>query len=388
MTVTATVQIKKDRPNYYVLIRYPDKTTGKERQKWISTDIPIKGNNKRKAEKKKDEILAKYSSEAVDIGNDDLFINFMGEWLENLRFSIEESTYGSYKQTFDKRISPYFEPLKLSVKDIAPAHIQKYIRHCMKTVSGNTVRKYLINISKCLDSAVKQNIIAFNPVKRVDLPKKIKFNGAKFYNEKQIDQLLDISKGDPLEIVILLTVFYGLRRSEVLGLKWGAIDFENGTVAINHTVVQDYQDFHKRLRKDSTKNESSNSMMPLALMMIGRLKKWRAQQKEHKLLQPNDYIDEGYVCTQIDGSLIKPNYVSQHFSMLLSKNNMPHIRFHDLRHSSANYLKYLGFELEDIQAWLRHANIQTTSDLYLHLDMSNKKEIADKLNSRISGFGV
>jgi len=377
--MTASVQIKKDRPNYYIVIAY--KEASKNKTKWISTDIPVKGNNKRKVEALRVEVLAQYLKENVDLGKDTLFVDFMNGWLENLRHNIEASTYGSYKHILDQRIIPYFEQLKLKVRDIEPSHIQQFIDHYMKTISGNTVRKYLANISKCLDSAVRQNIIAYNPVKRIEQPKKVKYNGAKFYNEKQIEQLLSISKGDPLEIVILLTVFYGLRRSEVLGLKWTAIDFNNNTIAIRHTVVQGFQ---CQYRKDSTKNESSNTTLPLALMIANRLKQWKAQQLEHKILQPNDYIDEGYICTQTDGSLILPNYVSHHFSLLLAKNGMPHIRFHDLRHSSASYLKYLGFDLKDIQTWLRHADIQTSMDLYTHLDMSAKVGIADRLNDRIT----
>ena len=84
----------------------------------------------------------------------------------------------------------------------------------MKTLSPNTVIKHLRNISKCLDSAVCQNIITFNPVKRIEMPKKVKYTGAKFYNKNQIERLLDCVKDDPLEIVIWLTIFYGLRRSE------------------------------------------------------------------------------------------------------------------------------------------------------------------------------
>ena len=79
----------------------------------------------------------------------------MKNWLENLRYSIETSTYGSYKNILDHRIVPYFEPLKLRVGDIEPAHIQQYIKHSMKTVSGNTVRKYLVNISKCLIASLQ-----------------------------------------------------------------------------------------------------------------------------------------------------------------------------------------------------------------------------------------
>ena len=113
---------------------------------------------------------------------------------------------------------------------------------------------------------------------------------------------------------------------------------------------------------------------------------WEKKIKEYRLLQPNDYIYEGYVCTMPDGRLIQPDFVSHHFEVLLRKNNMPVIRFHDLRHSSANYLKYLGFDLKDIQTWLRHKDIQTTMNLYVNLDMEAKNQIANSLNEKFKNF--
>ena len=386
--MTATLQIKKDRPNYYVLIRYQDETTGKARQKWVTTDVPVKGNNKRKAEKIKDEVLTQYVQGKVDLGKDAYFIDFMKQWLENLRVSmkIASTTYDAYLLTLNAHIVPYFEPLRLKVKEIEPKHIQKYVNHKMVAkLSPNTVKKHIANISACLESAVRQNIISFNPAKRIEEIKKEKYIGAKFLTENQIEQLLACSKGDPLEIVILLTVFYGLRRSEVLGLKWGAIDFDRDTIAIKHTVVKVGRTTHF---KDSTKNDSSNATLPLPNTIKARLNQWRLEQSERKMLQPNDYVDNGYVCTMFDGSLIKPSYVSSHFKLILSKNGLPIVRFHDLRHSAASYLKYLGFDLKDIQTWIRHADIQTTMNLYTHLDMTAKIGIADKLDARIAGFGL
>jgi len=381
--MTGSITIKKGRPHYYIVLNYVD-STGKQHRPWIKTDIPVKGNNKRLANARLKEVLAEYESQKIDLSKDILFTDFMKGWLETLSLSIAGSTFDGYKGVLNKHILPFFEPLKLKVRDVTPAHIQEYIRHTLSPkVSGNTVRKHLINISKCLDSAVRQNIIAYNPAKRVDLPKKQKYTGAKFYNERQIEELLGISKGDPLEIVLWLTVFYGLRRSEVLGIKWEAIDFENNTMAIRHTVVQ----LSKEYREDSTKNDSSNSVVPLVPIITKKLKLWKAQQDEHRRLQPNDYIDEGYVCTQVDGSLIKAHYVSDHFRRLLAKHNMPSIRFHDLRHSSAGYLKYLGFDMKDIQTWLRHGDIGTTMNIYVHLDMDAKRAIADNLNERFANFG-
>ena len=115
---------------------------------------------------------------------------------------------------------PYFRTRKLKVKSVTPATVQAYVNEKLNGgLSSNSVRRHLANISKCLDSAIKQNIIPYNPVKRIEKPKAQKFTGAKFYNQTQIDQLLEVSKGSPLEIVILLTLFYGLRRSEAIGIK-------------------------------------------------------------------------------------------------------------------------------------------------------------------------
>ena len=383
--MTATLQIKKNRPNYYVVVRYQDEAAGKEHQKWITTDISVKGNNKRKAEQRKNEVLAEFEGQKIDLSKDTLFTEFMKDWLETMKHSIAITTYDAYRYTLYSGILPYFEPKKLKLTDLEPVHIQQFINFKMKSVSPNTVIKHIRNISKCLDSAVKQNIIAFNPAKRVEMPKKVNYTGAKYYNEKQIEQLLECSKGDPLEMVVLLTVFYGLRRSEVLGLKWDAIDLENNTIMIKHTIVLVNKEVHKI---DSTKNVSSCARIPLPNIIKTKLEWWKAQQAQHKRLQPNDYDNEGYICTQIDGSLIKPHYVSQHFKILLKNIGLPHIRFHDLRHSSAIYLKYLGFDLKDIQVWLRHNDIQTTANIYLKFDMEAKNNIANILDEKFAAFGT
>jgi integrase len=271
------------------------------------------------------------------------------------------------------------------VRDVAPAHIQQFISHLLQFISANTVHRYLANISKCLESAVKQNIIAYNPVKRVDLPKKIKYKGAKFYNEQQINELLERSKGDPLEIVILLAVFYGLRRSEVAGIKWDAVDFLNNTITIRNTVVPVNGVLHF---KESTKNDASFAILPMPKMIRNRLLDWRYQQAEYQRLQPNDYVESDYVCTHINGELIKPDYISQHFTILLRNIGMPHIRFHDVRHSSASFLLSLGFSMKEIQVWLRHGDIQTTMNIYTHLDMTAKMGIAESLNEKLNRYEV
>ena len=379
------LQIKPNGKNYYAVISAPDEF-GKRKQKWVNTHVPVKGSNKRKAENKLSEILAEYNEGGTSVFKDADFAEFMVQWLEIAKSNLSPVTYDGYKAAMNAHILPHFAAKSFRVKDITPTVIQGYIHDRLEYgLSANTVRRQLANISKCLDSAVKQNIIAFNPVNRVEKPKVQKFTGAKAYNQSQIDKLFEISKGDPLEIVILLTLFYGFRRSEVLGLKWDAIDLEERTLTVKHTVIRMGKNIHKL---DRTKNDSSYATFPIPGNVLEKLLELKKKQEEQRALQPNDYCDEGYVCAKHDGRVFRPCYISQHFALLLKKNGMPHIRFHDLRHSSASYLKHLGFDLKDIQTWLRHKDIQTTMNIYTHLDMEAKNNIADVLSEKFQMLGI
>jgi len=157
-----------------------------------------------------------------------------------------------------------------------------------------------------------------------------------------------------------------------------------GVVTDRYKIVQNEEAF--AFTDALIKNDASNATLPISDKVVSRLERWREQQQEYKALQPNDYVDTGYICTKPNGELLLPNYVSQHFTLLLKRNNMPHIRFHDLRHSSASFLRSLGFDMKVIQTWLRHKDIQTTMNIYTHLDMEAKENVADILNSKLNLF--
>jgi len=175
------------------------------------------------------------------------------------------------------------------------------------------------------------------------------------------------------------TVYYGLRRSEILGLKWEAVDFEDKNFTVKNTVVQTAS---KIYHKASTKTKSSYRTLPMSNVIIEMFKRAKAEQSYNKSLQPNDYKDNDYIFTNVDGSLIRPNYVTKHFKDVLAKNNLPMMRLHDLRHSAASYLLYLGFSMKEIQMWLGHGDIGTTMNLYTHLDLAAKRNIAESLNEK------
>ena len=178
----------------------------------------------------------------------------------------------------------------------------------------------------------------------------------------------------------VLIILYG----EILGLKWDAVDFENGIFSIRRIVTRVHKVIHEEER---TKNKHSRSDLPIPIFIKHSLENIMQTQAQNRLMQPNDYIDDGYVFTYVDGKVMHPGYVSKRFTELLKKNGLPHIRFHDLRHSAAGYLKRLKFDLKDIQMWLRHGDISTTGNLYLHFNMEAKNAIADNLNEQFQNFG-
>lgn len=235
---------------------------------------------------------------------------------------------------------------------------------------------------EALQSAVKLDLITKNVADLVERPKKEKYQ-AEFYNKDELKQLFEAVKGDPLELVIHITACYGLRRSEVPGLKWSAIDFVNKMIKINHKVVMVK---HKGIiGKNKMKNRTSNRTLPLIPHIEEMLINERQKQEENKKLYGNGYNKKylDYVCVNDIGELFKPDYLTQHFVVIQQKNNLKHIRFHDLRHSCASLMLANGTPMKQIQEWLGHSTFQTTADIYTHLDYSSKISSANTISTAL-----
>lgn len=235
--------------------------------------------------------------------------------------------------------------------------------------------------------AVKIDLIDSNPADKVERPKKEKFV-ANYYKSEDINRLLEVSKGTHLEIPVLLAAFYGLRRSEVIGLKWDAIDFENNTIVIKHTVTKAIIDGKREtIISDTTKTKSSRRSLPLVDFVKQRLLLLQQEQERNRYLCGRGYNNEydGYLCVNEIGDMISPDYVSKAFKQLLRKNNLKEIRFHDLRHSCASMLLANGVPMKQIQEWLGHSDYSTTANYYAHLDFSSKLLSADAM---LSGLGI
>lgn len=371
--VTGSLQIKNNK--YQAVLSY--KQDNKWKTKWVSTKIPAVKGNKKLANAKLEEIKKQFQEEinSDHIDNEEiLFVDYMKKWLKMIKASVEETTYNGYKGVVNGRLSDYFSNKKITLQNIKPKHIQDFYQYLLDDgLSGNTVKHYHANIRKALQYAMKTDIIPSNPADKVDLPKIEEYN-PNFYTCDEVKTLLNEVIGTKLEIPVMIDCFYGFRRSEVIGLKWSAIDFENKTITINHTITQSNG---KLIIRDKTKTKSSKRTLPLEPIVESFLLELKEKQEKNKELCGNSYNQEWleYICVDVCGNLIRPDYVTETFLKLLKKKNLKQIRFHDLRHTCASILLKNGANMKEIQAWLGHSNYNTTANLYAHLDTSSVNEV-------------
>lgn len=380
--VTGSLQIKNK--IYQAVLSY--KQDNKWKTKWVSTKVPAVKGNKKQAQAKLEEIIVRFQEEINSDHIEDeeiLFIDYMKKWLKMIKASVEETTYNGYKGVVNGRLSDYFNDKKITLQDIKPKHIQDFYQYLLDDgLSGNTVKHYHANIRKALQYAMKTDIIPSNPADRVDLPK-IEEYKPKFYTSDEVKTLLNEVLGTKLEIPVMIDCFYGFRRSEVIGLKWSAIDFEKNTITINHTITQSNG---KLIIRDKTKTKSSKRSLPLEPIVESFLLELKEKQEKNKELCGDSYNQEylEYICVDNCGNLIRPDYVTETFLKLLKKKKLKQIRFHDLRHTCASILLKNGANMKEIQAWLGHSNYNTTANLYAHLDTSSVNDVGKVITSVFS----
>jgi integrase len=191
--------------------------------------------------------------------------------------------------------------------------------------------------------------------------------------------LLHETADDPIYPAVLLGAFYGLRRSEILGLRWRNVDLESGVFTICNTVVQ----HGAIIEKPRTKNEASRRALPLAPSVKTYLTDLQARQAENAAFFQSDYTPGDFVVKQADGTPFKPNFITDRFRRIMLKSKLPYIRFHDLRHTAATMLLAQGFSMKEIQEWLGHSDITTTSKIYAHLQFKAKQNMANRMDGLI-----
>ena len=398
--ITGSVQINK---GYYFIVFNMYNEYGKRKPEWHSTGLKV-DNNERKnnqirkqAEKILNEELVRvnaensFSNKMNTIAKNSkysnmLFSDYMLEWLENIKPKVVQSTYIGYEQVIKGRLCPYFKSKKIKLIDLRSRDIQDFINYLYKQrLKGSTISHYTSNMNTALKEAVIAEIIPSNPMDRIESVKKEVYI-PEFYTDDELIELIEVIKTQKLELPLTLGIIYGLRREEILGLTWNAIDFKNKSITIRKTVGRGkYDGVTQFLIKDIPKNKSSYRTLPMFDFIADLLKKYKEKYKLNEKIFGNTYITnyKDFICLMDNGELLKPDYVDRTFSRILKENGFRHIRLHDLRHSCATLLLRNGVPLPEIQKWLGHSNIVTTQR-YSHLDQNDKSIPANMIETKFN----
>ena len=369
---------------FYAVISLKDEN-GKRKQKWIPTGFKIKGN-KKKATDFLNAKIREYEDKNLRFYSDITVSEYFILWLAKIKNEVRANTYRTYQGNMLNHIVPYFQSKKIKLQELSRGDINDYFCYVSKhtELSSTSLKHHKQNISKALADAVDKEYISANPATGVKIPaqpKKADFE-IKFLNNTQLTELRELFKDTNIALPVILCSIYGLRRSEVLGLKWCNIDFESGKIYIRETLQQST----KKISGESnftaaTKTGSSERALPITEMARKLLIKQQKIQQANKELLDNSYINDNYVCTFGNGKVISPNYLSKNFHKILSTSDLPQIRLHDLRHSVASNLLGMGFSVVQVAEWLGHSDSRITLEYYAHADITSKVAIGNALDS-------
>lgn len=410
--VTVSTQTKLEKsPYYYAVLHWIDPIE-KDQYKWKTTKIRYVDESKKRlhnqaeqeANNKAEELRKAFEEELnskivekkksiVDDRAKQKFADYLRDWAEKQKGKKEETTSSTYGTNINGIIAPYFDDTDITLEDLQPIHLQDFYdtqykrvltkgKNKGKLVSKSTVNHYYHNINKALNDAVKLKIIPYNPNTGTNVEPPDDYI-ASYYTEDECMELLEKVKNTPLELIVNIATYYGLRRSEVLGLKWNAIDFTNNRITIKHKVTQATVDNKRVLvKKNKLKNKTSYRSLPLVNDVRNLLLAEKQKQIENKKLYGNAYKNkENYICVYDDGEIIKPDTLTRKFPDFLVDNGMYEIRLHDLRHTCASLLLHNGVSMKEIQEWLGHSSYNTTANKYAHLYSNSKENSANTMSN-------
>lgn len=393
---------------WYYRFKYKD-INGKEREKTINTHVPKDHTSKREMSRAeaigidaKREFLASLENEKLRIQGltSDIdysvytIAKYSDHWLHEIQYEVRASTIQAYKQEINAHIIPILGNVIL--KDITVNAVKYFFdtefNECLKKLENNepnymqSIRKHLGTLSSMLDFAVEESAILDNPVPKVKKRLLKKLNQYKTVHEVEpysADELMKLKEvvlnaNTHIESAVIIAIHTGLRKEEVLGLRWQDVDFENKTLHIRHTCTKVGS---KIVYSEKTKTSKSRRTIPMLEELSNYLINLKKVQEENRDFIGEGYIDTDLICVWADGKPIKPDNLSRRFKQLLQDNNLRVIRFYDLRHSFGSILFNATGDIKVVSDLLGHSNISTTSDIYVKTNEEHKANAIKNINN-------
>lgn len=359
--VSRNISKDEERGLYYVCLNLGKDETGKYIKTYVTTTT--------KAQAK--EVLKKHEMERAAgktvLPNKISLAEATEKYIAYKELHLAETTIYGYRKILNNHIKPYFAEKPL--QSVSLQDIQNYEIFKSKTLSMSSVKKHIELLKSVFQDACRKSLINENPLLLMERrPKGSRWREC--MNAQEASELCASVEGTYLEAPVVLAVYLGLRRGEVLGLRWSDVDFEAGILHIANTRTK----AGGKVIEKEPKTEKSNRVMLMSPPVISALKNTFARRGANRRAD-RKYVDSGYVVTKPDGSPFSPNYLSEAFHKHVLKLNMKHIRFHDLRHSFASIANEAGTPMNEISSAMGHANIGVTASVYTH-EFSQTKCVA------------
>ncbi len=371
--------------SYQIIIELPsDSETGKRNRKYKT----VKGT-KKQAEKVMREMMDDLENHTYIEDNNMTVAEFIIHWLTLYLKDLSPTTLKGYEYQINNYIINQ-EIGKIRLQDLTTSDVQRWINSLYdesplsnKPLSAKTVKNVYHNLCAAIDKAVVLELVKKNVCKAVSLPKVQKYT-AEVYDENEIQQLLNAIKGTDMELPLMIDINLGLRRGELLALKWKHIDFEKGLISIEDNMVEvDRRVSADRILTKAPKSISGQRVIPISSTLNDFLKKAHTDYLLRKLKMGKDFFDGDYLVCQENGKPYKPNSFTDKFNNFLKKKNLKHIRLHDLRHTNATLMLTQGISPKVAQMRLGHSDYSTTMNIYSHVLKSVETEAAEKIENAI-----
>ena len=363
------VFLRKRSKNYIVYLEYFDKETNKRKQKNMGS-YPLK----RDANKRLNEVKEEIYKEELLLPNEMILQDFLLDFLEKYKMNLSITTYNCYMRICKKYIIPLLGDIKLC--DIRPIHIQNYVDDLLDLLTPQTIKVHLNILNLALKRAYRLKLIKENVVQFVEVPKNKKYKN-EIYNAEDMKKLLEKSRETSLELPIILASGLGLRISEILGLTWNNIDFNDFTITIDKITVRD----KGQVILKEPKTESSIRTISAPKEIILMLKQLKKDRLAAKLRGEKSHRELIFYDKNLNP--VAQDVLSKKFRYFLQENNLKHIRFHDLRHSHVTMLIDAKVPIKVISERVGHSNVNTTLNIYSHALREMDQEASDKISDTL-----
>lgn len=292
----------------------------------------------------------------------------------------------SYETIVRRHIVPALG--KLPLQKLQPMHLQSLYSQKLQGgradgkpggLSPRTVRYIHSVIFEALKHAVKWQIVPRNVAEAVEPPRPAR-QEMQVLTEDQVRKFLATVQDDRFYAAYLLAITTGMRRGEILGLRWQDVDLKQGVVSINQILVRTSS---HGLVFQAPKTDRSRRTIAISPTVVQALRQQKKRQAEEKLIFGPDYTDTGLVFTMPEGHCVEPRNLTRQFELRLKKAGLPRVRFHDLRHTHATLLLQKEVHPKVVAERLGHSNINITLDTYSHVIPGMQREAARKIDEAL-----